>query len=118
MNIYPDYISKHNSNHGKKFILLMIPNGERWHYLVVKELSALLWGMMSKHVDDFYCLSCRHFFRTKNKFEFHKNICENKDVCGVIKPSKDTRILEFNQYWKSDKAICITYADLEFWLKG
>ena len=42
MNIYPDYISKHNSNHGKKVILLMIPNGERWHYLVVKELSALL----------------------------------------------------------------------------
>ena len=28
-------------------------------------------------------------------------------------PSKDTKILEFNQYQKSDKAIFIIYADLE-----
>ena len=28
MNLYPDYISKHNSNHEKQIFLLMIPNGE------------------------------------------------------------------------------------------
>ena len=28
-------------------------------------------------------------------------------------PSKDTKILEFNQYQKSDKALFIIYADLE-----
>ena len=28
-------------------------------------------------------------------------------------PSEDTKILEFNQYQKSDKALFITYADLE-----
>ena len=28
-------------------------------------------------------------------------------------PSKDTKILEFNQYQKSDKAPFIIYADLE-----
>ena len=28
-------------------------------------------------------------------------------------PSEDTKILEFNQYQKSDKAPCIIYADLE-----
>ena len=28
-------------------------------------------------------------------------------------PSEDTKILEFNQYQKSDKATFITYADLE-----
>ena len=28
-------------------------------------------------------------------------------------PSKDTKILEFNQYKKSDKALFIIYADLE-----
>ena len=26
--IYPAYVSKHNSNHEKQVILLMIPNGE------------------------------------------------------------------------------------------
>ena len=29
-------------------------------------------------------------------------------------PSEDTKILEFNQYQKSDKATFIIYADLEF----
>ena len=32
-------------------------------------------------------------------------------------PSKDTKILEFNQYQKSDKVPFIIYADLEFIIK-
>ena len=39
--------------------------------------------------------------------------CKNKDFCNEIMPSKDNKILEFNQYQKSDKAIFIIYADLE-----
>ena len=31
----------------------MIPNGERWYYLVVKKLLTLLRGIESKH-SDFY----------------------------------------------------------------
>ena len=59
----------------------MIPNGEerkakskgrQWHYLAVKELSALLRGITSKHYGDFYCLNCLHSFRSKNKLESHK----------------------------------------------
>ena len=38
---------------------------------------------------------------------------ENKDFCNIIMPSEDTKILEFNQYQKSDKAPFIIYADLE-----
>ena len=34
--IYPDYISKHNSNREKQVIRLMIRNGEKCHYLAVK----------------------------------------------------------------------------------
>ena len=37
-------VSKHNSNCVKQVIFLMIPNGEVWHYLAVKKLSALLRG--------------------------------------------------------------------------
>ena len=32
-------------------------------------------------------------------------------------PSKDYKILEFNQYQKSDKAPCISYADLDCLIK-
>ena len=72
MNIYPAYIPKQNLNHEKQIILLMISNGEGWHYLAVKILSALLRGITSKHVGDFYCLNCLHSFKTRNKLESHK----------------------------------------------
>ena len=49
----------------------------------------------------------------KNKLESHKKVCENKDFCNVVMPSEDTKILEFNQYYKSDKATLNIYADLE-----
>ena len=49
--IYPAHVSKHNSNHDKQVILLMISNGEkgRWHCLAVKKLSALLGEITPKH---------------------------------------------------------------------
>ena len=63
--MYPAYVSKHNS---KQVNLLMIPNGEKWHYLAVKKLSALLRGITSKtNGGDFYCLNCFHPIRTKSK---------------------------------------------------
>ena len=88
--VYPSYVSKHNSNREKQVILLIIPNGEKWHYLAVKKLSALLRGITSKSNYDFYCLNCLHSFRTKCKLESHKKICKNKDFCDVIMPSEDT----------------------------
>ena len=42
-----------------------------------------------------------------------KKVCENKYFCNVIIPSENDKILEFNQYQKSDKAPFIIYADLE-----
>ena len=37
----------------------------------------------------------------------------NTTLCNVIMPFDDTKILEINQYQKSDKAPFIIYADLE-----
>ena len=91
----------------------MIPNIEGWSYLAVKELSALLRGITSKHHSDFYCLNCLHSFATESKPESHKKVCENKNFCNVVMRSENTKILEFNQYQKSDKAPLIIYADLE-----
>ena len=71
-------------------------------YIAVKTFSVLLRGIISKHDGDFYCLNCPHSFRTKNKLESFKNVYENKDFCNVAMPSENTKMLEFNQYQKSD----------------
>ena len=61
-----------------------------------KKLSALLRGTTSKHVGDFYCLNCLHYFRRKNEFESRNKVCDKKDFCNIVMPSEDTKILEFN----------------------
>ena len=112
-NIYPAFVSKHNLNREKQVDLLIVLNGEKQHYLAVKEVSALLRGITSKINGDFYFLSCLHSFKTKNKLQYHKRVCENKNFCNVIMPSEETKILEFNQYKKSDEVPFIIYADLQ-----
>ena len=56
--IDPAYMSKNNSKHEKQ-ILFIIQNRDRWYYLAVKRLSALLKGI-TLHDGDFYCLNCLH----------------------------------------------------------
>ena len=52
-----------------------------------------------------YILNYFHSLATENQLQSHKRVCENKDFCNIIMPSDDTKILEFKQYHKSDKAI-------------
>ena len=42
----------------------MITDGEKWHYLAVKSLSALFRGITSKHEGDFYYLKLFCSYRT------------------------------------------------------
>ena len=107
------YRSKNNLTCNKQIILLMITDGEKWHYLVVKNLSGLLKGITSTHEKDFYCLNCFHSCRTKNKLESHKKICENHDYCHVEMLTKDNNIIKYNHGEKSMKVPFIIYADLE-----
>ena len=86
-------VSKQNSKREKQVMLLMIPNGDQWHYLAVKNWSALLRRITSKHGGDFYRLDCFHSFKTKNKLESRKKACKNKAFCNVVMPSEDTKIL-------------------------
>ena len=95
----------------------MIANSEKWHYLTVKKLSALLKGITSKHDRDFYCLNCFRAYRTKNKPETHENVCKTHDYCCVEMPNEDNKILEYKHGEKSMKTPFIIYADLECLLK-
>ena len=107
------YKSKHNLTRKKQVILLMITDGEKWHYTAVAILTGLLRGVTGNNNGDFYCLNCFHGYRTKNKFETHKKICENRDYCHVEMPNEDNKIIKYNQGEKSIKSPFIIYADLE-----
>ena len=111
--IHVAYKSMHNLTCDKQVNLLMISNGENWHYLTVKNLPGLLRGITSNHKEDLYCLNCFRSYRTKNKLEEHKKICENHNYCNVEMPTKDNNIIKYNQGEKSIKLPFVVYADLE-----
>ena len=89
----------------------MNSNRGNWNYLEVKSLSGLLTGITSNHKEDFYCLNCFHSYRTKNKLEAHKKICENRDYYRVEMPTKDNNAIKYNQVEKSIKLPFVVYAD-------
>ena len=43
----------------------MITDGEKWHYLAVKSLSALIGGLTGNNNGDFYCLNWFYSYTTK-----------------------------------------------------
>ena len=88
-------------------------DGEKWHYAAVARLLGLLRGVTGTNNGDFYCLNCFHAYRTENKLETHKKICENHDYCHVEIPNEDNKIIKYNQGEKSIKSRFIIYADLE-----
>ena len=75
------YKFKQNLTCDKQVILLMITDGEKWHYLTVKNLSGLLRGITSNHKEDLYCLNYFRSYRTINKLEVPKRLCENHNYC-------------------------------------
>ena len=111
------YKSKYNLIRYNQIILLMINNGENWHYLVVKSLSRLLRGISSNHDGYHYRLNCFHSYRTENKLNAHKKICENHDYCNIEMPSPNNNLIKYNQGEKSLKLPFVIYADLECILK-
>ena len=87
------YKSKYKLTRENQVILLMITDGEKFHYLAVKRLPALVKGITSKHDGNFYCLNCFHAYTTRNSFEKRKNVCEKHNYCHVEMPNEDNKIL-------------------------
>ena len=107
------YKSKHTLKRENHVILLMITDGEKWHYLAVTSLSALLKGTTGNNNGGFYCLNCFRSYTTENKLEKHKNVCENHDYCYVEMPKEDNKIFKYNHGEKIMRAPFVIYADLE-----
>ena len=124
--INPAYKSKYNRKRENQVVLLMITNGEKWHYIALKSvrtddgfnrpirsLSRLFRGITSNNHGDFYSLSYLNSFRTDNALKKHERLCGKNDYCHIEMPTKDNNTLKYNHGEKSLKAPFTIYADLE-----
>ena len=94
------YKLKYSHKRKNQVILLMITGGNKWHYIAVSNLSALLKGKSS----DFYCLNCFNSYTTKSRFKKNEEICNKHDSCHIEMPKWVEKILKYNFGEKSLKA--------------
>ena len=107
------YKSKYKLTLENQVILLMIADGDKWHYLSVKCLSALFRRITGNNQGDFYCLNCFQSYTTETKLKRHKKVCENHDYCYVEMPEEYNKILKYNKVEKFMMVPFIIYADIE-----
>ena len=111
------YKSKYNPKRKNQENLLMITDGNKWHYLAVSNLSALLARKSSNHKRDLYCLECFNSYTTENRLKEHEEICNKHDSCLIVMLKWTERIIKYGHGEKPLRALFAIYRDLECLLK-
>ena len=114
--IYPLKISRYTGCE-HDITLLLIKDGEKSHYCLVKNLSALLQSQINNHKGiRNICLNCFNGFNTPDSLNKHKEYCYNNECVKIVMPPPGT-YLRFKNFPHSEKAPFAIYADFESLIK-
>ena len=114
--VYPLKISRYTGCE-HDITLLLIKDGEKSHYCLVKNLSALLQSQINNHKGiRNICLNCFNGFNTPDSLKKHKEYCYNNECVKIVMPPPGT-CLRFKNFPHSEKAPFAIYADFESLIK-
>ena len=114
--VYPLRISK-CTKRKHDIVLLLIKDGEKSHYCLVKNISALLSSQINNHDHKrHFCLNCFNSFKDEDKLKEHKKYCYENESVQIIMPQQGT-FLRFKNFLHSEKAPFAIYADFESLIK-
>ena len=98
-------------------VLLLIKDGKKSHYCLVKNLSALLASQINRHKGTSHiCLNCINGFKTEKSLIKHKEYCYNNECVNIMMPPPNT-FLKFDKFRFSERAPFVIYADFESFIK-
>ena len=107
------YICRKGRRHQGEINLMLISEGDRWHYTAVKSLSRLLASKNSKHAHkQYFCTNCLQGFTLELSRDEHYSYCIDKETVRVEMPSKGSTI-EFYDGQNQFKVPFMMYADFE-----
>ena len=110
-DVYPLRLSKSKSE--QTINLLLISDGEKQHYCLIKSLSRLLSSQMSKHDHaNSFCLNCLNHFPNEEKLKIHEEYCL-KDQAIRIEMPEEGSFISFIHHNRSIKVPFVVYADFE-----
>ena len=93
--------------------LLLISDGEKNDYTIIKNMSRLLSSQVSDHKESkLFCLRCLNHFPNKEKLPKHEKYCLNNDAIKIEMPEKGD-FIAFKHHNHSIKVPFVIYADFE-----
>ena len=114
--VYPLKVSKYTGCE-YDIVLLLIKDGEKSHYCLVKNISALLSSQINNHKGTrYFCLNCFNSFKSPDSLDKHKEYCYNNECVKISMPPPNT-FLRFKNFRYSEKAPFAIYADFESLIK-
>ena len=109
--VYPLRLSKSESE--QTINLLLISDGEKQHYCLIKSLSRLLSSQMSKHGHtNVFCLNCLNHFPNEEKLKIHEEYCLKNQAIRIEMPEEGS-LVTFIHHNRSIKVPFVVYADFE-----
>ena len=109
--VYPLRLSKSKSE--QTINLLLISDGEKQHYCLIKSLSRLLSSQVSGHKESkSFCLNCLNHFPNEEKLKIHEEYCLKNQAIRIEMPEEGS-LVTFIHHQRSIKVPFVVYADFE-----
>ena len=70
---YPIYVSKENCENYMN--LLLIPEGENWHYVLIKDFNKITYNQTKCKERKHFCMSCLQCFSSEHVLTNYKEMC-------------------------------------------
>ena len=107
------YICRKGWRHQREINLMLISEGDRWHYTAIKSLSRLLASKNSKHSHkQYFCNNCLQGFTQGSSRDEHQVYCIDNKMVRVEMPNKGSTV-EFYDGQNQFKVPFMLYVDFE-----
>ena len=112
--VYPLRVSKTDlCDYSHHVNLLLISEGEKKHYCLIKSMSRLLASQVStRKAKKFFCPRCLNAFGRQDLLDKHLELCGNNEAVRIKMPEEGTFVY-FKNYHKMMDMPFVIYADFE-----
>ena len=111
ISVYPLRISEHEREN--QVDLLLISDGDKQHYCLIKNLSRLLSNQASKHGHVMhFCRRCYNPFNSEGSLAKHTDYCSSHEAIKIEMPQEGS-VLKFENFVRSMRVPFVVYADFE-----
>ena len=115
--VYPLRVSTRTSD-SHHINLLLISEGEKKHYCLIKSMTRLLSSQKStKEHKKFFCPRCLNSFGRQDLLDKHLELCGDNEAVRIKMPEEGT-FVQFKNYHKMMDVPFVIYADFESHMKA